>query len=190
MEKEKNNLTFAFIGIKSCGKTSFINKLTEDKFKEEIPGTIGVTFSQFHLKEEKYDYKFIDTSGDEKYFIWAKNYFKEIDAAILFYDITQVNSFEFLENVMKDIENKMFFLIGTKSDLEEKRIIPIEKAEEFCKMKNINFKGEISSKTMEQVELQNLIIKQISLDVESEKLLKEKEKKNDIECNNNCCILF
>ncbi|XP_078287948.1 ras-related protein Rab-13-like [Rhinoraja longicauda] len=75
---------------------------------------------------------------------------------ILVYDITDEKSFENIQNWMKSIKENASatverMLLGNKSDMENKRKVPLEKAEKLAKDHGIRF-FETSAKSSLNVE--------------------------------------
>lgn len=88
--------------------------------------------------------------------IHKNNIFSSKNGILLMYSITNEESFLNLENWMNEIKknkNDMtIILVGTKCDLEEKRVVTYERGKEFSEKYNIPF-FEISSESGECVEL-------------------------------------
>ena len=87
---------------------------------------------------------------------------------MLVYDITRRSTFDNIDNWLIDLRtngdnNILIALIGNKSDLEEKRAISKEEAEEICKKNNIGWGGEISIKDMSIEELEDLFVETMKI---------------------------
>ena len=157
--KLKYNLIL--IGDMGVGKTTLFNKIIYDKFVENTTTTIKPEAKSIpNLDNEHAELVLVDTPGVEKYKDIFKNTYKESDAALVLYDITNEESFknmdeciEYINNCIEDEDKETYtyFLLGTKSDLLNEngfeRKIQIDDVELKCKnTKNMKLIGEISSK--------------------------------------------
>jgi small GTP-binding protein len=98
--------------------------------------------------DDKTTLNFIDTSGSEKYDSITDNYTSQGDIVLLVYDSTNEKSFEritYWKNSIYYKENVEFILIGTKTDLENKRLIKEDRANALCQKLKINLNFQISS---------------------------------------------
>ena len=154
------------IGDKNTGKTSFLKLLKENKFSDKYEAT--------KEDEESYDKKIVINKNNIHMNILVCNNLnkKEVlnsskDYYLLFYDITNMNSLEFIEkiylenfiNKLQIIENKLsnIILIGNKIDLKQDDII-YNKMENFCNQNNLSH-YEISTKNNLGInEFSNLIV--------------------------------
>ena len=87
------------VGESGVGKTCIIERFVKDKFREDEPPTISASYSEKVLKFDEYDGKIAkfhiwDTAGQEKYRSIGKIFYKDANAAILVYDITNQKSFD------------------------------------------------------------------------------------------------
>ena len=102
--------------------------------------------------------KVTDTAGQERFRSLPWNYFHKADGIIITYDITDKQSFNIAEydwiNRIKErysSEEKVLFIVGNKSDLEDKRVISKEEGEELSKKYGVMF-SECPAKTGENVD--------------------------------------
>ena len=145
----ENNKTNDFIIIKSIflgdsnvGKRTFIKYIQGEKNKTYI-STIGKDsiFIQANINKENAYIQIFDTCGQERYNSVAKNYLNNVDAILLFYDVTNRESFENLDNWIDkitdtiDLKEISLILAANKIDENEKRIISkkegIQKADKY-----------------------------------------------------------
>ena len=154
------------LGDKNTGKTSFLKLLKDNKFSDKYETT--------KEDEESYDKKIVINNNNIHMNILVCNNLnkKEVlnsskDYYLLFYDITNMNSLEFIEkiylenfiNKLQIIENKLsnIILIGNKIDLKQDDII-YNKMENFCNQNNLSH-YEISTKNNIGInEFSNLIV--------------------------------
>ena len=135
------------LGNSKVGKTSFILKYTEDTFTTNTSTTIGIDYKDKYeiLKNnQKVKIAIYDTNGQERYKSLSLNYLKKADGILLFYDITDKESFDSIKEWMQSIydvkdNNFPIVLIGNKIDLEDERIVTKEEGESESLKYNIKF---------------------------------------------------
>ena len=87
-----------------------------------------------------------DTNGIDRYRLLNETYYKKIDGCLIVYDITNRRSFYEIEKYyipkLKEKCKKNIFtvLLGNKKDMEDKRKVSIEEANEIAKKYNFIFK--------------------------------------------------
>ena len=165
------------LGDSGVGKTSIIQKFVNDKFNQNMLSTIGVDFQskEIIINNTKIKLKIWDTTGQERFKTLTSQYYNGADGALLIFDVTNKESFERINFWMNELNEKKklnelgLLLIGNKIDLNEKRNVKKEEAEEFAKEYNINY--------YETSALQNINIKNIINDIAQQCL--NKIQKND-----------
>ena len=151
---EKYILKLLTIGDQFVGKSSIINRYINDKFKEDIKPTLAIDYKTKMIQKGDNLIKITiyDTAGEEKYRHLIKNYYNGTHGILLIYDITNRDSFEDLNYWLEELEkncnlnNLYIYLVGNKTDLNEKRVVSYEEAKNFADMKKIPY-IEISAKT-------------------------------------------
>ena len=155
----KTDLTLKIIilGSSEVGKTCILNRYFNNEFKENSLSTIGIDFQTkfFKFEDKKIKVNYTDTAGQEKFRAISVNYIKGTNGVILVFDITKRESFDLLETWMKELKqyNKVDIskvLIGNKSDLQEKREVTKEEAEDFAQSIKCQY-FESSAKTGENI---------------------------------------
>ena len=128
----KNEIMFKVItlGDSGVGKTSIIRRYANNIFDENVLSTIGVGFAFKEVElsnKKKIKLKLIDTAGQEKFKSLAKSYFKNVDGVLFVYSFEILESFQNLKEWIKLFNSNHYgkngipmFLVGNKSDLEEK----------------------------------------------------------------------
>ena len=179
------------LGNSKVGKSSYILRYTENDFSIHISTTVGMDFK--HKYEtldsgERVKVIIFDTNGQERFRSISSNMLKNTEGVLLFYDITDRQSFESIKEWMEDIYNfkdKNFpiVLIGNKVDREDERAIKKSEGESEGQKYNIKF-FEISCKNDINIRDPILhLISKISGEPEKEIIrLAPKKKKNK-----NCC---
>ena len=88
--------------------------------------TIGVEFNSktFNHEGHKIKTQIWDTAGQEKYKSMISTYYKGCKGDFIVYDITKKETFESIENWIRDLKSKgdpdvIMIIVGNKNDLEE-----------------------------------------------------------------------
>ena len=133
-------LKIIILGSSEVGKTSILERYFKNEFHGNQLSSIGIDFQTkfFKFDENKIKVNYIDTAGQEKFRAISVNYLKAAHGVILVFDITKEKTFSALEEWMNHLkENNQLniekVLIGNKIDLEEKREVQKEEAENFAK---------------------------------------------------------
>ena len=97
-----------------------------------------------------------DTAGQEKFRAIIKDYYINCSFAIIVYDITDKNSFESVEQWVKDCKtygnkNIHIVLVGNKTDFANERKVSTEEGQNLANEFNMDFL-ETSAKTGENIE--------------------------------------
>ena len=139
---------FKIIVLGDCavGTSNILSKYSKNIFNKLSKSTIGV---ELITKFFKFEDKIIkvniwDTAGQERFTSMITTYYKGAKGALLVYDITRKNTFDNIDNWLRELitinSNKISVsLIGNKSDLSLLRQVPKEKAEEKAKKYGIKF---------------------------------------------------
>ena len=146
------------LGEARVGKTAIINQYIRCSFEEWSWATSTPKHStkEIDIYGKPLHLEIWDTSGAESYRAVNKIYMRNIDIALLIYDITDRRSFEELNywiQTVKEMNNKevLFGVIGNKNDLYEKRVIEEEEGKKFANNNNALF-FETSAEDYESVE--------------------------------------
>ena len=140
------------IGDSEVGKTSFLNRYFNNRFGEEYLSTVGIDreTKNIRIKNQTYRITIWDTAGQERFRSLSIKYYQNADSVLIFFDVTNRDSFENVNSWLKDVkENAKFseipvYLIGNKIDLPN-RVISQEEANKYCKSIGIQY-FEISCK--------------------------------------------
>ena len=220
-QKEEKKIFYKviLIGDSLVGKTCLFKKITKGIYTNKNISTIGMDQKTLSMKikvqekdsptevEKDFTINLWDTAGQERFRSITSGYFKESHGLILLYDITNRNSFDNLEKWMESVNETLgssnndnhkkyaLILLGNKADLEDKRKVTYEEAEDKCKKYNIFWGGECSVQEMSLEDLNDKfydIIKEVYKVVgicEDKKPIIKKlsshnknKKKNDSDC--------
>ncbi|SCW04425.1 LAFE_0H13234g1_1 [Lachancea fermentati] len=149
------------LGDSSVGKSSIVHRFVKDSFDEFRESTIGAAFLSQTIKLEKQDdvtikFEIWDTAGQERYKSLAPMYYRNANAALIVYDITQPDSLAKAQSWVDELKNKVgdqdlvICLVGNKLDLCEedpqKRVVDTEDAQRYASEQGLLFQ-EVSAKT-------------------------------------------
>lgn len=155
-EKINYYIIIVLTGDFGAGKTSFIKNIAPIHMTPE-PDIIEYRRKTFTVKNKIVQTIIWDTFGWEKYNAISEAYYRGAKAALLFYDITNLNSFNSLERWLNDIhkyaeQNAVIILIGNKCDSSDvERQVSIERGQDFAKQHNLLF-CEMSNRNYINVE--------------------------------------
>ncbi|XP_029132499.1 ras-related protein Rab-6A isoform X2 [Labrus bergylta] len=136
-----------FLGEQSVGKTSLITRFMYDSFDNTYQATIGIDFlSKTMYLEDRTQIRLQlwDTAGQERFRSLIPSYIRDSAAAVVVYDITNVNSFQQTTKWIDDVRTErgsdvIIMLVGNKTDLADKRQVSIEEGERKAKELNVMF---------------------------------------------------
>ena len=147
------------VGDGGVGKSTMVKRLTTGLF---IPQkiTIGTDLASITIDmgdEGSAKLQIWDFAGEKRFRFFLPNYARGALGCVLCYDITRYQSIESLiewYNIVKDnAANPVFVLVGSKSDLAEKRVIDFNNGKEFQEKYKIDYFFETSSKSGENNQL-------------------------------------
>ena len=136
------------LGNSAVGKTSFLMKYIDNSFTLTYTTTLGIDFKQKKIKlKDGRDVRLriFDTAGQERFKAVSVSFIKKADGVILIYDISDIESFEAVENWIKSIreigkEKLPIILVGNKCDLsDDKRMISLKEGQDKANEFNIPF---------------------------------------------------
>uniref|UniRef100_A0A8D2CQF0 Ras-related protein Rab-12 n=1 Tax=Sciurus vulgaris TaxID=55149 RepID=A0A8D2CQF0_SCIVU len=159
-------LQVIIIGFRGVGKTSLMERFTDDTFCEACKSTVGVDFKikTVELRGKKIRLQIWDPAGQERFNSITSAYYRSAKGIILVYDITKQETFDDLPKWMKMIdkyasEDAELFLVGNKLDCETDREITRQQGEKFAHAKDNFNVDEIFLKLVDD------ILKKMPLDI-------------------------
>ena len=145
------------LGDSAVGKSCLVVRFVRDEFFEYQEPTIGAAFltQTVTLPDATVKFEIWDTAGQERYRSLAPMYYRGAAAAIVVYDITKKDSFKGAINWIKEIQkrgdpNVVIALAGNKADMEGKRKVQYEEAQQYANDNEIMLM-ETSAKTAHNV---------------------------------------
>ena len=158
-----SSIKVIILGDSYVGKSSLINRLINNKFVE-LSSTLSIEYHTYiiSINDYKIRMQLWDTAGQEKYNSIISNYYKGTDVAIFVYSIDKQETFENIQMWFKHLkennEDSLNILIGNKLDMEKEgaRVVSYENAENFARENNFFLIREISCKSKEAYEIEDI----------------------------------
>ncbi|QHS75816.1 Rab family GTPase YPT53 [Saccharomyces paradoxus] len=151
------------LGESAVGKSSIVLRFVSNDFKESREPTIGAAFLTKRITKDNKVIKFEiwDTAGQERFAPLAPMYYRNAQAALVVFDVTDEASFYKAQNWVKELhekvgENIVIALVGNKIDLlnndgeNSNRAMKEPEVQSLCKRENLLY-FEASAKTGENI---------------------------------------
>ena len=145
-------MTFVLIGETCSGKTALSSVYKGDTFNENEHATTGIDHFTKDVvwNDECIHVVIYATLGKNRFSELCSTYCRQADAVLVCYDITSEDSFDrvpYWVSISGIPDDAVVVLVGCKSDLEDKRQVPVAKAKELAdSLGNVRF-FETSAKT-------------------------------------------
>eukprot|EP00993_Chasmostoma_nieuportense_P003211 NODE_3945_length_869_cov_44.525606_g3790_i0.p1 GENE.NODE_3945_length_869_cov_44.525606_g3790_i0~~NODE_3945_length_869_cov_44.525606_g3790_i0.p1 ORF type:complete len:203 (-),score=40.32 NODE_3945_length_869_cov_44.525606_g3790_i0:182-790(-) len=150
------------VGEKSTGKSSLINRYVTNSFQLKMRTTVGCDFSlKEHIQVDALPpitLQIWDISGQERFGQLTRVYYQMALGALVAYDVTNPESYEFAGQWKKDIDQKVrlpngapipCLLVANKCDLKPTPPRNTEELSRFCK--EFGFIGCVQTSSKEGV---------------------------------------
>lgn len=138
-------IKIALLGHHNVGKTTFFNHFMNNGKNQEIKPTIGIEGISLKAKinNDEIFINLYDTAGLEKYDSIMKTYY-ENDGIILFFDVTNYDSYQGLSQLFDNIKNYShdqceIMILGNKIDSNDKRVVYKKDSVKFANSKNVKY---------------------------------------------------
>lgn len=125
-----SELKVILIGDSTVGKTTFVHTFTKNKYDDKSCATIGAEFRGLNYKYDDKEFKLNiwDTAGQEQFRSITSMFYRDIDAVLVLFDVTNRNSFDHVLGWLEDVndhctDHTVVILIGTKIDLVNQRVV-------------------------------------------------------------------
>jgi len=147
-----------FLGASGVGKTCMSLRFSGKQFQTNIDATVGAVFSTMNVqspsKKNDLVIEMWDTAGQERFRALTPIYYRVADAAILVYDITDLDSFDSLkqwyQELQENVSDCLVMIAGNKLDKEGDRAVNFGDASRFAAQRNC-YIMEVSSKTGQNI---------------------------------------
>jgi len=147
------------LGDAGVGKSSICQRYINNTISSTYEVTIGGAYLQKEVAigtGQRIKLHIWDTGGEERYKAMAPLYYRDAQAALLVYDVTDARTFQSLDYWVRELDEKIrddnmvLIVAGNKADLPTKRITK-DQAQSFATSHNIQF-FEVSAKTGDGVQ--------------------------------------
>jgi len=138
-------LKIVVVGPSGVGKSCLIYSFTDGEFLPNNDCTIGVEFAMRVMaidEGKKVKLQIWDTAGQESFRSITSNYYRGAHGALLVFDITQRNTFLYLDGWLAELKNfcdPFVVLVGSKADLAESRTVTYAEALAFAKQHGLAY---------------------------------------------------
>ncbi|PIA65063.1 hypothetical protein AQUCO_00100503v1 [Aquilegia coerulea] len=159
INNNNNNIQakLVLLGDMGTGKTSLVLRFVRGQFFDFQESTIGAAFftQVLSLNEATVKFDIWDTAGQERYHSLAPMYYRGAAAAVIVYDITSMDSFVRAQKWIEELQRQgnpklVMVLVANKADLETKRKVKSEDAEQYAQENGLLF-IETSAKSAQNV---------------------------------------
>ncbi|XP_003370031.1 GTP-binding protein yptV2 [Trichinella spiralis] len=124
------------VGDSYVGKTCLLVRLKDDKFLgDNFQSTVGIDYTSkvISVNGSSVKLQVWDTAGQERFHSLTRAYYRDTDAVLLLFDLTNYDSFIRCRSWLADVkENSLecafICLVGSKLDLQGKRVVKFEEA--------------------------------------------------------------
>merc|ERR1711941_239176 len=137
----------------AVGKSSLVLRFVKGQFLDFQESTIGAAFltQTVCLNDTTVKFEIWDTAGQERFHSLAPMYYRGAQAAIVVYDITNMQSFERAKSWVQELQVRgnpdvVIALTGNKADLEEHRKVSAQLGKTYADQNGLIFR-ECSAKT-------------------------------------------
>eukprot|EP00754_Rhynchopus_humris_P010929 Rhum_TRINITY_DN14186_c14_g10::Rhum_TRINITY_DN14186_c14_g10_i1::g.73036::m.73036/K07889/RAB5C; Ras-related protein Rab-5C len=135
------------LGESAVGKSSIVLRFVRQDFLEHQEATIGAAFLTQVVNlgdQQSIKFEIWDTAGQERYKSLAPMYYRGAAAAVIVYDITNMDSYIRAKNWVQELQRQgdssvVIALAGNKSDLSENRVVETAEAQAYADEKNLVF---------------------------------------------------
>lgn len=133
------DVKIVLLGEGRVGKTSVLLRYVQNVFSDSQEQTLQAAFLKkvLNIQDDKIVLNIWDTAGQEKFHALSPIYYRDANAAVLVYDITDAQSFERVRHWVKELRqivgrDIIIIIAGNKSDLERGRQVSAEEAEAYA----------------------------------------------------------
>lgn len=127
------------LGEGRVGKTSLLLRYVNNIFSDTQPATIQASYltKRITIDGTSVQLAVWDTAGQERFHALGPIYYRDADAALLVYDITDMDSFTRVKNWVKELRKMagkdiVLVLAGNKVDMERNRQVPVDEAAQYA----------------------------------------------------------
>tara|TARA_Y100000996_G_scaffold391394_1_gene353355 strand:+ start:289 stop:921 length:633 start_codon:yes stop_codon:yes gene_type:complete len=142
-------------GESGAGKSWFIKRFIDREMPQRRPGTVGVDFATAVVAHRSAGIRlhFWDTAGQMSYRKIVRAYFRAADGILLFFDVTERESFTRLPGWLAELDvastgkvRPPVVIVGSKIDEKEKREVSLSEATTYAMREGCMYE-EVSAAT-------------------------------------------
>ena len=172
------------IGNAFVGKTALIQKKISSEVPPRYEETIGAAFQSYHetINQKDYLIQVWDTAGQEKYRSLGPVYYRNANAAIVVYDVTDRSTFQAVPEWIQAFrdtagDKAKLILVGNKVDLESKIVVDESEGAAFAESYNMPFllTSAITGYNVDHL-FQQIASLVVTVETEESTITKKKEK--------------
>ncbi|XP_015127324.1 ras-related protein Rab5 [Diachasma alloeum] len=126
------------LGSQGVGKTSMITRYAGNDMNKPSQ-TIGASFftCRINLQDARVKLQVWDTAGQERFRSMAPMYYRNANAALLVFDITQYKTFTAIKSWVNELKRNIeeplvLVVVGNKCDLAEERTVDPEEGRKYA----------------------------------------------------------
>ncbi len=172
IRKEKlSECKVVFLGDAGVGKSSISQRLCNNIFNPNYEVTIGGAYLQRKMTLKngvQLKLHLWDTGGEERFKAMAPLYYRDANAAILVYDVTEAKTYKSIDYWLKELDTRVkqdglvLALVGNKCDVDDKdKKIALSTAKQYAEANKMIF-YETSAKSGEGI---NELFKQVAEEI-------------------------
>ncbi|XP_071445744.1 uncharacterized protein RabX1 [Hetaerina americana] len=127
------------LGAQGVGKTSMVVRYIGKMFSHHISPTIGASFftCKINVEDARVKLQVWDTAGQERFRSMAPMYYRNANAALLVFDITQYHTFSSVKTWVKELQRNVeepmvLCVVGNKVDLASQRKVSRDEAFQYA----------------------------------------------------------
>jgi small GTP-binding protein len=142
MTEPQYNVKCIVLGESSVGKTSLALRYVANTFRDDPENTVGASFmtKTVSLNSALVKLNIWDTAGQERYRSLIRLYYKDVNVAMLVYDITQPSSFRRLKTWYSELKEHCqtqapvtIAIVANKEDLVTDEAVDPSEAKAYAK---------------------------------------------------------
>ncbi|KAF7639521.1 hypothetical protein Mgra_00000850 [Meloidogyne graminicola] len=139
--------TVMLLGDSCTGKTCILIRFKDNTFmNNNFISTVGIDYRNkiVELGRKRVKLQVWDTAGQERFRSLTASYYRDADALLLIYDVTNRASFEHIRDWLSQVkeyakEDVKLTLVGNKIDLGNQRKVKIDEGKQLAKDYDIPF---------------------------------------------------
>ena len=126
------------IGDSGVGKSSLLMQFSDNLFSDTTTPTAGVDIRNctVDMEDTKVKLKIWDTAGQERFRTITSMHYRGTHGVIFVYDVTNADTFRSIKKWLHEIDQNCDrvsrVLVGNKDDNQEKKVVPLEEAQQFA----------------------------------------------------------